>query len=127
MANEKIKILTLIIQKRFFDLIIKGEKKQEFRELRPTTYRKYCVCDDTGAIFDDTTGKFVPKKFDAIQFFVGYNKDRETAVVEIKNAEIVLFTDNDGNFITYDHNGDTHYAAQIVYDLGKIIRVGRSD
>ena len=35
------KILTLIIQQKWFDEIIKGNKKQEFRELRPRSEKKY--------------------------------------------------------------------------------------
>lgn len=115
------KILNLIIKGEYFDKIIKGEKKQEFREIRPTTTSKYCEVDNDGSVILKD-GIIIPRKYDAIQFFVGYNKDRECALVEVKSAEIELFVDDDGNFIEYEYKGEIHLAAQVVYNLGNIIK-----
>ena len=41
-------ILTLIIKQKFFDEILSGKKKQEFREIRPNTQKKYCQLDAEG-------------------------------------------------------------------------------
>ena len=41
-------ILTLIIKQKFFDEILSGKKTQEFREIRPTTQKKYCQLDADG-------------------------------------------------------------------------------
>ena len=68
------KVLTLIIKQKWFDEIIKGNKKQEFRELRPASEKKY--------IEYQKDGTFDAIKFDAIRFYVGYNKNRDTALVE---------------------------------------------
>jgi len=114
------KILQLIIKQKFYDEIIAGTKKQEFREVKPTTYKKYCEVDEEGfAVMKN--GKFVPKKYDAIQFYVGYHPDRSGALVEVKGAEIVVFEDENHEIITYKHNGEEYIAAQIIYDLGKVI------
>jgi len=118
------KILVLIIQKKWFDKIMSGEKKQEFRECRPTTYKKYGECDKEGFSIMDKDGKFIPKKYDAIQFYVGYAKDRERALVEVTSAEIEVFTDDNGEIIVYDYYGRDFWAAQVVYNLGKIISHG---
>lgn len=116
-------ILVLIIQKKWFDKIMSGEKKQEFRELRPTTYKRYVECDQKG-IAIEKDGVFVPKNYDAIQFFVGYNKDRERALVKINKAEIEVFTDDEDNVIVYDYHGEDYWAAQVVYDLGEVLTRG---
>ena len=55
------KILQLIIKQNYFDEIIALTKKQEFRECKPTTYRKYCEVDDEGYCVMEN-GAFVPKK-----------------------------------------------------------------
>lgn len=113
-------ILTLIIKQKFFDEIISGKKTKEFREIRPNTQRKYCELDEEGYC-KDVNGILQPRKYDAIQFYVGYNKDRASALVEIKNSRIELFEDENHNLIEYEHNGETYLAAQVVYDLGKVI------
>ena len=113
-------ILTLIIKQRFFDEIIAGKKKQEFREIRPNTQGKYCQLDAEGYCIEKD-GVILPRHYDAIQFYVGYNKDRASALVKVTGAKIELFEDENHNLIEYTYKGDTYLAAQIVYDLGDVI------
>lgn len=113
-------ILTLIIKQKFFDEILSGKKTQEFREIRPTTQKKYCQLDADGYCVEKD-GVLQPKHYDAIQFFVGYNKDRASALVEVKDAKIELFEDENHNLIEYTYQGEIYLAAQVVYDLGRII------
>ncbi|MEL5895911.1 ASCH domain-containing protein [Bacteroides sp. GD17] len=113
-------ILTLIIKQKFFDEIIKGTKKQEFREIRPNSQAKYCELDNEG-FCKEVDGVLQPRKYDAIRFFVGYNKDRASALVKVEGAKIELFEDEDGNLIEYKDKGESYLAAQVVYDLGEII------
>lgn len=116
------KILSLIIKQKYFDEILAGTKTQEFRENRPNTFRKYCELDEEGyALFDEEKGIFVPKQYDAIRFFVGYQKNRQSALVEIKDAKIEIFVDEKGEPITYFADGEEWIASQVVYDLGRII------
>ncbi len=70
------KIVTLIIKKVYFDAILSGTKKVEYRQLKQTTLNKYTW-------LNPEDGKRHLKKYDAVRFYVGYNKDRETALVEI--------------------------------------------
>lgn len=114
------KILTLIIKQKYFDEIISGKKVQEFREIRPNSQAKYCQLDNEGFCVEKD-GVLQPREYDAIRFYVGYNKDRDSALVEVKGASIELFEDENGNLIEYQHNGESYLAAQVVYDLGKII------
>ena len=121
------KVLNLIIKQKYFDSILCGQKVQEFREVKPTTIKKLLQLDEEGYEIIDEHGNSQPIKYDAIRFFVGYNKDRDSALVEVKNAYCEIFVDENDNPIEYEvlnpENGRTEYwvAQQVVYNLGKII------
>ena len=91
-----LKVLTLNIKKQFFDLIIKGEKKEEYRLLKKTTENKYIY-------LDKTDGKRRLRRYDVLRLFVGYHKDRESAVVEVLD-------------ITFEEG-------VVIYHLGRIIEL----
>ena len=94
-------VLTLSIKQNFFDEILSGAKKQEFREVRPSTQKKYCELDEEGYCkFDEEKGIFVPRKYDAIKFVTGaYNKPRPWVLVQVLDANIELFVDENDKFI----------------------------
>lgn len=116
------RILNLIIKQKYFDEILAGSKTQEFREIRPNSQSKYCELDNEGyTLYDEEKGIYVPRKYDAIRFYVGYRKDRASALVEVKDAKIELFVDDNNEFIEYEHNGKTYIMAQVVYDLGQVL------
>ncbi len=78
------KVLTLNIKKVYFDEIMNGEKKIEYRELKQTTLNKYTY-------MDESDGKRYLRRYDALRLFVGYHKDRESALVQVTDT-----TYNDG-------------------------------
>ena len=78
------KVLTLNIKKVYFDEIMSGEKKIEYRELKQTTLNKYTY-------LDESDGKRYLRRYDALRLFVGYHKDRESALVQVTDT-----TYNDG-------------------------------
>ena len=125
--NMGLKVINLIIKQKYFDAILSGKKKKEYREIRPQNERKYVLIDDEGYAVEDENGNCKPVQYDAIRFFVGYNKDRDTALVRITGAYTEMFVDERGEPISYqygkDENGDpiTYYAEQIVYELGEIL------
>lgn len=120
------KTLTLIIKQCFFDEIIKGTKKQEFREVKPTTISRLVQLDEEGYELEDEDGNAIPIHYDAIQFYVGYAKNRASALVEVKsafcqipleNGEPIIYefgTDKDGNPLTW-------VVETVVYNLGKVL------
>ena len=115
-------ILTLIIKQKYFDEILSGSKTVETREIRHNNFKKYCELDEEGfALFDEEKGIFVPRKYDAIRLYVGYNKDRATALVEVKDANIGIFVDEEGKEIVYEANGEEFIASYIDYTLGAIL------
>ena len=79
------KILHLNLKKKWFDQILAGTKKIEYREIKPYW---------TTRLFD-SDGK--PKKFDIIEFRNGYSKEARVVRVEFegirtgkKSYEIIL-------------------------------------
>ena len=92
------KVLTLILEKVYFESIITGQKTEEYRALKQTTLNKYTY-------IDEADGKRYLKRFDAIRFCVGYHSNRDSAVVQVLDT-----TYNDG---------------MIIFSLGKVLEVVR--
>lgn len=121
------KILNLIIKQKYFDAIMAGRKVQEFREVRPTTIKKLLQLDEEGYEVEDEYGNAQPIKYDAIRFFVGYNKDRDSALVEVESAYCEIFVDDDDKPIVYESGVDKDgyplewIAEQVVFNLGRIL------
>jgi hypothetical protein len=125
--RKVMKVLNLIIKQKYFDAILAGRKVQEFREVRPTTINKLLQLDEDGYEVEDEDGNAQPIKYDAIQFFVGYNKDRDSALVEVVGSHCEIFVNDKGEPITYEYGRDKEgkplvwVVEQVVYDLGKIL------
>ena len=127
------KILTLSIKQKWFDEILAGKKTQEFREIRPTNAKKYIYYVLNGKQYanedelpDESEEQgdidVRPIKYDAIKFLTGaYTGKRPWALVEVKDAHVNLFCDENGNDIIYECDGKEYIAAQIVFDLGKVM------
>ena len=119
--NKEMRVLTLIIKQVYFDMIMSGEKTQEFREVKPTTVKKLVQLDADGFEIVDEDGNAQPVEYDAIRFYVGYNANRDSALVEVKDAYCEIFVDEDNNVIEYEYNGHIWVAEQVVYNLGKVL------
>lgn len=74
-----LKVLTLNIKEVYFKQIMDGSKTIENRDLKQTTLNKYTY-------IDEADGKRYLRRYDAIRFFVGYHKDRDSALVEVTNT-----------------------------------------
>lgn len=77
--TKGLKILTLNIKEEFFLDIMDGNKTCEYREIKQTTINKYTY-------IDAADGKRYLRRYDAIRFYVGYHKDRDSALVEVKDT-----------------------------------------
>lgn len=71
-----LRVLTLNIKDMFFQEILSGEKTIELREIKQTSINKYTY-------IDQADGKRYLRPYDVIRFYVGYNKDRDSALVEV--------------------------------------------
>ena len=145
--------LYLTIKQVYFDQIMAGTKKEEYRDISPNTYKKYLDCDEDGeAFFDDAIltpeemewygeewlmackdGKFPYYFKENIKFLnlaVGYNKVRDTAIVEVieitpmiaknpKGQEIRFDFDEEGNTVMNPNGAFCMW--QAVFHLGQIV------
>lgn len=80
-----LRVLTLPIERRYFDEIIRGEKTIEYRQLKQTTVNKYTY-------LDPSDGKRYLRPYDVLRLGVGYATDRETALIQI--TDIVYDDEN---------------------------------
>lgn len=118
-------VLYLPIKQVFYDEILAGTKKQEFREVKPTTIKKLLQLDENGYEVVDENENAIPVEYKALYLAVGYNKERDTALVEVESAYCEIFVDENDKPIEYEHNGDIWVAEQVVYNLGKVLEVDR--
>ncbi|MXV37860.1 ASCH domain-containing protein [Flavobacteriaceae bacterium Ap0902] len=118
------KRLTLNIKQVYFDAILSGEKKVETREIRPSNLKKYCEVDDEGYVIEDENG-IVPVRYDEIKLLTGaYSGKRPYMIVKVENAEVILLTDENDEFIELENEkGEVYLAAVIDYALGEITEV----
>lgn len=126
-AAERLKregknVLNLIIKQVYFDQILAGTKKTEYRELKPSTVKKLVETDENGDYVFDEEEHCIPLHYDALLLFVGYNKVRDSALVEVTDAQEEYFYDQEGNIIYHEfEDGEKFYPSQIAYSLGKVI------
>lgn len=146
--------LYLPIKQTFFDQIVAGTKKEEYREIKDTTYKKYLEVSEEGLpyynpdlvkeesdlladclIWNDGVYPYIPKDYKYLDLAVGYNKERDTAKVQITGITFEPFinegtgkparlTVSDGNRLIISDNGEL-CIWQIVYHLGDIIELHR--
>lgn len=123
------KILTLSIKQKYFNKILECEKPHEYREIRPTNAKKYITYFCNGKEYkayeelpDDGEIELKPVKYDAIKFLTGaYTGKRPYIIVEVKDEEVSILTDDNGDDIVYEYKGEEYLAAQIDYTLGEVL------
>ena len=123
------KILTLSIKQKYFDEILTGKKNVETREIRPSTAKKYIVYECNGKEYaadaelpEEGDIDVKPIQYDAIKLLTGeYKGKRPYIIVECKGAKVYFLTDDKGNDLTYQYNGEEYIASQIDYSLGKVL------
>ncbi len=102
-APNKDNTLYLPIKQTYFDQIINGTKKEEYREVKEgITANKYLLKDSLGKyvlnpeftdpdkeyfVDDYNNGNFpfMPKQYKYLSLAVGYAKERDTAIVSVKD------------------------------------------
>ena len=123
------KVLTLSIKQKYFDEILAGKKTHEYREIRPTNAKRYItyLCGGKEYKADEELPEegdieMKPIEYDAIKLLTGaYTGKRPYIIIEVKAAEVAILTDENGEDIVYEYNGEEYLAAQMDYTLGKIL------
>lgn len=113
--------LYLTIDQQWFDKIASGEKVVEYREIKETVMGKYLDIRESpqeqivlnpnlGEEFDfsldsynDGIFLFVPRYFEYLRLGVGYNKNRDTAVVRIKGICFMPERTYKGDIFRFDY------------------------
>lgn len=73
-------ILHLNLKKKWFDMILFGEKKEEYREITDYWVRRLC--------FKKAAERYAIRHFDSIVFSNGYAKNRPQFEIELKNIVV---------------------------------------
>jgi len=90
------KILHLTLKKRWFDMILSGEKKEEYRELKPYWISR--LVDEILSCHKDKFGAFyykcgywimgTPVSYDLVRFKNGYSKNSPEITLEINDIDV---------------------------------------
>jgi len=73
------KILHLTLKKKWFNMILSGDKPEEYREIKPYWTKRL---SRTGI-----DRIFIPKDFDVVSFTNGYGKDSPSFLIECKGIK----------------------------------------
>ncbi|MEI6754524.1 MAG: ASCH domain-containing protein [Paludibacter sp.] len=154
MKVTKENTLYLPIKQIYFDAIIEGTKKEEYREIKDTTFKKYLETwkehGEEGFVFNDEKFSpdqeldimmynngvypFIPIEYKYLNLAVGYEKERDTAIVEVTDITFEIAKDKNGKDVRFfwdeedglrpNINGDSAMW-NIVYHLGKVVELKR--
>lgn len=120
---DKMKKLTLQIDKASFKAILNGRQTIEHRFIYPNNASKYVTQTD----MPDETLMIECVKYDALYLINGRRKDAPRLLVEVLEAIFVPFTDEDGNDQIYVENGEEYLVCQVWYHLGRILGTEGAD
>jgi hypothetical protein len=104
------KILHLTLTKKWFDLIASGEKKEEYREIKPYWNRRFF---DFVSYHSGEAGS-IYRKYDVVRFKNGYAKDAPTMDVEYDGMTIT------GGIVEW---GAEPHETYYVLRLGKVLSI----
>lgn len=106
-ASTKENTLYLPIKQVYFDQIVEGTKKEEYREIKEgITANRYLLKDSKGKYvlnpdvtqpdkeyfiddYNEGNFPFVPKPYKYLYLAVGYAKERDTALVEVDGFRFI--------------------------------------
>lgn len=121
------KTLTLQIDKKCFQAILNGEQKVEHRNIYPSNAKRYVIENEVVDESGETTITVTPVHYDALKLINGRRKNAPTLVVQVVSSEFIIFTDDEGEDLTYEENGKTYLMCQVWYTLGKVLETYNVD
>ena len=132
-ASTKENTLYLPIKQVYFDQIVEGTKKVEYREIKEgITANRYLLKDSKGKYvlnpdvtqpdkeyfiddYNEGNFPFVPKPYKYLYLAVGYAKERDTALVEVDGFR----------FIPNTIRANLYAFWQIAFHIGRVVEVHR--
>ena len=124
--------INLIIKQVYFDEILSGSKKKEYRTIKDTTASKYLRNErENGELllyynpdlisegkyheypsdimyYNDGVFLYMPKNIKYLDLKVGYQSDRESMTVEVVDISFQPAMDKDGNVMRLHYDNETH-------------------
>lgn len=84
------KILTLTVSKQWFDMIVAGEKTEEYREIKPYWIKRLTInCEVAYDVSEETyCEKVLYRHYTHVIFINGYRKDSQRIEKEIVSISI---------------------------------------
>ena len=91
LSDAKKKVLTLTVSKQLLDMIVAGEKNEEYREIKPYWIKRLTTnCELAYDVVVETyCGKVLYRPYTHVLFINGYRKDRPRIEKEIESISIV--------------------------------------
>ena len=107
------KRLTLQIDRPCFKDILNGVRDIEHRFIYPSNAKRYIIQNE-----DDIRCV----EYDELYLINGRRKEAPRLSVSVKEAEFIVFADEDGSYLTEkDKNGEDFIICQVWYHLGKVL------
>ena len=130
--NPEESSINLFIKQVYFDEILSGSKKKEYRTIKDTTASKYLRNErENGKLllyynpdliseekfheypndimyYNDGVFPYMPKDIKYLDLKVGYQTDRESMTVEVVDISFQPAMDKDGNVMRLHYDNETH-------------------
>ena len=90
LPDAKKKVLTLNVSKQWLDMIVAGEKTEEYREIKPYWIKRLTTnCEVEYDVLAETyCGKVIYRPYTHVLFINGYRKDSQRIEKEIESITI---------------------------------------
>ena len=91
LSDAKKKVLTLTVSKQLLDMIVAGEKNEEYREIKPYWIKRLTTnCEVAYDVVVETyCGKVLYRPYTHVLFINGYRKDSTRIEKKIESISIV--------------------------------------
>jgi len=101
---------------------LNGVQKVEHRYIYPGNAKRYVTQTETPEGLDVR-----PVPYEELLLINGRRKTAPRLVVKVKRASFVVFTDEEGNDITFTENGEEWLVCQVWYYLGEVVSHENAD
>ena len=82
------KTLHLTLKSEYFNQILNGTKKEEYRQIKKHWIIRLCENKSVIGINFDCIHEFYPKKYEKVRFTNGYSKTSPSFTIECKGIEL---------------------------------------
>jgi len=110
-SDSSNRVLKLTLKKQWFDMILSGEKTEEYREIKRYWIQRLC---NEIEFENNSSWEAVSKKYDWVEFTNGYNKNSPRVTLEWKGLEI-----RTGNTDWGAIDGEDYFVIKLGREIGR--------